>query len=235
MTLMDRIVINLNIFEGVLSIIPGIISFIYIISIIAIVVVSFVIIILRFYKNLMTDEGYLMFTLPTKSSELINSKLFASILWTIASIIGVVASLFCLFITPERFTKLQEGFRMAFAELESAFHGKVTLLIVEFILLIIIALVNSILEIYFSIALGQLFNGHKVIGSFGAYIAISTIVQILSTIILALVGLSNQYQLSELSSLPNTIMPFSIIFLLVTTVIYYFGTDIIFKKKLNLE
>ncbi len=33
MTLMDRIVINLDIFTGVLSIIPGIISFIYVISI----------------------------------------------------------------------------------------------------------------------------------------------------------------------------------------------------------
>jgi len=235
MTLMDRIVINLDIFDGVLAIIPGVITFIYVISIIAIVTVSFVIIILRFYKNLMTDEGYLMFTLPTKSSELINSKLFASILWTVASIVGVVASLFCLFITPERFTKLQEGFSMAFAELEDAFHGKVTILIIEFVLFFIIALFNSILEIYFSIAIGQLFNGHKVIGSFGAYIAISTIIQILSTLVLALVGLINHSSMMELYSFPNIIMPFSILFLLVTTMIYYFGTDIIFKKKLNLE
>ncbi|MGB4658561.1 MAG: hypothetical protein WBI07_05245 [Mobilitalea sp.] len=235
MTLMDRIVINLDIFTGVLSIIPGIISFIYVISIIAIIVVSFVIIILRFYKNLMTDEGYLMFTLPAKSSELINSKLFASMLWTFASVIGVAASIFCLFITPERFVKLQEGFSLAFAELEVAFQGKVTILIIEFILLFLIALINSILEIYFSIAIGQLFNGHKVLGSFGAYIVISTVIQILSTLVLALVGLSNHYRFNEFSSLPDIVMPFSILFLLVTTVIYYLGTDLIFKKKLNLE
>ena len=45
----------------------------------------------RFYKNLMTDEGYLMFTLPVSRSQLIWSKLIVSMAWGILS--AVLAAL----------------------------------------------------------------------------------------------------------------------------------------------
>ena len=44
-------------------------------------VTTVVLMILRFYRNLMTDEGYLMFTLPVSTTELIFSKLIVSIVW----------------------------------------------------------------------------------------------------------------------------------------------------------
>ncbi len=50
-----------------------------VIGIVAFVLVSLVLVYVRFYKNLYTDEGYLTFTLPVKISEILNSKIILSL------------------------------------------------------------------------------------------------------------------------------------------------------------
>ncbi len=61
--------------------IGALVSFVFSLSLIAAVVTTVVLMILRFYRNLMTDEGYLMFTLPVSTTELIFSKLIVSVVW----------------------------------------------------------------------------------------------------------------------------------------------------------
>ena len=41
----------------------------------------------RFNKSLIGDEGYLMFTLPVTHTQLLNSKLIASLLWVVVGTI----------------------------------------------------------------------------------------------------------------------------------------------------
>lgn len=48
-------------------------------------ILAFVLMIYRFYKNLMTDEGYLMFTLPVTTGQLIWSKMIVSAVWLLAT------------------------------------------------------------------------------------------------------------------------------------------------------
>jgi hypothetical protein len=235
LTIMDRIVLHLDVFKGMLAVIPGFITFAYITAIIAIIVVSFVIVILRFYKNLMTDEGYLMFTLPVKSHDLINSKLIASFLWTAASVIVVIASLFLVFITPARMDMLKEGYRAFTIEMQTELGSSGTLFIIEMIFLVILSIINNILVIYASIALGQLFNGHKVIGSFAAYIAISTITQIVATIVLLVAGAIFSTSITEMDALPKVIFPVTLLFTIIFNVAFYWMTNYIFNRKLNLE
>ena len=61
--------------------ISTLVSFIFALALIAAVVTTVVLMVLRFYRNLMTDEGYLMFTLPVSTTELIFSKLIVSVVW----------------------------------------------------------------------------------------------------------------------------------------------------------
>ena len=56
-----------------------------------VLLLTLVLMVYRFYKNLMTDEGYLMFTLPVSRSLLIWSKLIVSMAWGILS--AVLAAL----------------------------------------------------------------------------------------------------------------------------------------------
>jgi hypothetical protein len=75
---------------------------------------TLIVLIQRFYKNLLGDEGYLMFTLPVQSWSHILSKLAVSMLWTVVS--GGVALCSILFIssnnisTPEFYKELLMAF-----------------------------------------------------------------------------------------------------------------------------
>lgn len=52
--------------------------------------------IVRFYKNLVTDEGYLTFTLPVSSKQIIASKLISSLVMDILMAFAVLVSTFLL-------------------------------------------------------------------------------------------------------------------------------------------
>ncbi|MEG2407137.1 MAG: ABC-2 transporter permease, partial [Clostridiales bacterium] len=56
---------------------------------VALFVITIVVIIQRFKKNLLEDEGYLMFTLPVSPKMLVLSKYIVSLIWAILS--GIVA------------------------------------------------------------------------------------------------------------------------------------------------
>ena len=63
-----------------ISIFQNIFMAAYVLMCMTIFIVTIILIIRRFYKNLLGDEGYLMFTLPVKTYELILSKLVISLL-----------------------------------------------------------------------------------------------------------------------------------------------------------
>ncbi|HWT73290.1 MAG TPA: ABC transporter permease [Mobilitalea sp.] len=236
LSIVDRIVLHLDVLQtGALALIPGIFTFVYVISIIGVIIVTFLLMITRFYKNLLTDEGYLMFTLPVKSHDLINSKLIVSIVWTIASIVGVVLSVFIVAATPANMRDFMNVLRDAMAELRNTFGNGGALLITEFIIMGVIALFYNSLTIYASIAIGQLFNGHKVIGSFAAYMGISTVLQILMTLIFAIIAFVFGKSMNEFSAIPNVVFPLTILIITIFSVVFYLITNYIFKRKLNLE
>ena len=79
-----------------ISIFQNIFMAAYVLMCMTIFIVTIILIIRRFYKNLLGDEGYLMFTLPVKTYELILSKLVISLLWFVLSF--VIYILYCYFI-----------------------------------------------------------------------------------------------------------------------------------------
>lgn len=235
LTMVDCIVFNLNVFTGSLSMVRFFIGFAYGASIVAVIIVSSVIIILRFYRNLMTDEGYLMFTLPVKSHQLINSKLIISILWNTICFAAVLASVYIVIVATGNLDGFKEFLYFAIESFKSSFGGYSTLFTVEMILSIILGVINSVLMIYVSIAIGQLVTGHKVLGAFGAYIAIYTVIQIITTVAMLLGGFLFKKSLEDITSFPTLLMPITIAFVLVINVAFYFITNYIFKRKLNLD
>lgn len=235
LALVNRILINIDIYAGVFDIIRGFIMLAYGLSIAATLIVTYVIIILRFYKNLMSEEGYLMFTLPVKPAQLINSKLIASILWTIVSVIIVCSSLLILLGNPDRIENLKLLLSSVITPLKLAYRNQYGLLIAELIILIFASLIQQILLIYVSIAIGHLFSGHRVLGSFASYIAINTIMQAIVTFILFIWVYLSGSTFETLEAVPQIVFPFSIIVSLVFSTLYYLTANYIFNRKLNLE
>lgn len=72
----------------------GLIFFLYWAIIMAMMVLTLVFVIQRFFKGLLGDEGYLMHTLPVKPWQLIFSKLICSIVTFIVSVLVGLLSIF---------------------------------------------------------------------------------------------------------------------------------------------
>lgn len=235
LTVADRIVIYLDIFQGVLKVIPALITFAYGLSIMAVILITSIYLIVRFYKNLMTDEGYLMFTLPVKSHDLINAKLLVCILWTIISVLVVITSLLFVISGSSVFLELPSLGQALLTQLKHTFGNNTVLLVIEAILFTLLCIMSGTLLIYASIAIGQLFHGHKILGSFAAYIVLTITVQILS-VLAAFITLFIIKNISfNIFALPQIILPLIILFLLILSVVYYLITNYILKRKLNLD
>ena len=78
------------------TILFGLIVSFFVLSIFVAAVMTTVVMVMRFYRNLLRDEGYLMHTLPVSVHELVWSKLIASFVWFLVT--GLVIWLVILLI-----------------------------------------------------------------------------------------------------------------------------------------
>lgn len=206
---------------------------------VALLVLSIVITIQRFRKNLLEDEGYLMFTLPVSTSNIIISKYLASLIFTILS--GLVAALSFLIImatlTKTNPIEIISHYNMFFKELlvESDFRNVVIISSVAIFLTYSI----FILEIYLSLSMGQLpkFNKHRNLVGLVTFFIVNTAIGYIVTFIMMYLPVNFNYEehISEIITLSTSgsnyifIVNFIIIGLLFASIVY------ILNKKLNLE
>ena len=228
--------------EGVMNLLAVIPITLYVCLFIATVVGSVLVAIQRFYKNLMSEEGYLMFTLPVKPRQLVLSKLFAAMVWSIASAVVCIVSIMILAFTPETF----EAIGHAWNELVQAFYlqgfSLNFLIVLEVILTILAELAYLYMSIYAAVAATNFVNRHRVWMGIGAYIIINTVTQILSTLLTIgqwmvfegnVMGLFVTEQVQE--GYIHGLLWQSIIMSLALSAVLFFGTNWVLKKKLNLS
>ena len=84
---MGNIMRSSSIASTLINLFQGITGMLYIAVFIATAAASVVIIIMRFYKGLLSDEGYLMHTLPVKPWQLITAKGVSALIIVCASVI----------------------------------------------------------------------------------------------------------------------------------------------------
>lgn len=209
----------------------------YFISIIALYVVTYVFICIHFYKTMSAEQGYLTHTLPVKTRTIINSKLLNSIIWQAVTIILVLLSFVLLLAGNMEDVTFQIIFRKYSNFVETNLYMNTATFTIEIIITLIISLFSSSLMFYCSIAIGHLFNKHKVGGAVISYIGIYMILQILGTLLLFFSGFLTfvNGDSDNFFYLYNKIMIYSIILSAVSTIIMYFITEYIFRKNLNME
>lgn len=228
-------------FDHITNTLFFIITMAFVVALIAIAVASGLLIIYRFYKNLITNEGYLMHTLPVKTSQLIWSKAIAAILWTIASGIVIFLAIILLVIgTPgwKEFVSEISKLISTFFQYYGA-NANVWLLFIEILLALILGSLSNIFMIYASISLGQLITKHKILGAFGAYFLLNTALQFVSSLLM--LPFINKFMdsVDTVLSVPvifsHYLVPIALVYTAILSIIFYFTTSYVFKKKLNLE
>ncbi len=199
----------------------------------------------RFYKNLYTDQGYLMHTLPVNAHQLIWSKTFVAFIWMIISGIVTCASMFGLFwsmMDQADKAEMADEFSVMFEELfANGFDIHMIFVVFLFLVAMVAAQLMSIFMGYASISIGQTFKKQKVLGAIGVYIGIYMLLQTLGSYLslsVMMVGSDTVEHIVENMSPYN----FAFAYLLVVIIIcggvaaaFYFLTHYLMKNKLNLE
>ena len=217
----------------------------YVLSIFALSIGSAIYFYVRFYRNLYTDQGYLMHTLPVSEHSLILSKALIAAAWRIFGMIIMAVGIGSLV-----FSFMGKAFReeyLNFKDIYRAFDidGINPFLALMYMVLMLLAAVGSVifsvLQGYAAISIGQLASKNKVLASVGAYFGIQILLSIISNILtqsLMIVGMQMDFRWD----LTDNFGPVFLIYLaLMNVAIYgvsagfYFITHAIMKNKLNLE
>lgn len=195
---------------------------------------------IRFYRNLYTDQGYLMHTLPVNAHQLIWSKTFVATIWMVISTVVMIGSIFGLVfaaIPDEERVEFFREMKAAFAMIEV--DSRSIVIVVLYVLLIIVSQLMSIFMGYASISIGQTFKKQKVLGAIGVYIGVYMLIQTVSSYLSMFVSLSmDPYSMGKGFDEINFMMVFLLIMLLIMGALavgFYFATHYIMKNKLNLE
>lgn len=184
---MGNIMRSSSIASTLINLFQGITGMLYIAVFIATAAASVVIIIMRFYKGLLSDEGYLMHTLPVKPWQLITAKGVSALVIVCASVIVSILSFMILAGTGSfgAIVEFCDLIREMFRE-----EPKVILVAAEFLVLAILSLLKSIYQIYASLSIGQLAGKHRILLSLGAYVGINIVITVLAVLIMMLLDVT---------------------------------------------
>jgi len=208
----------------------------YILILAGMFVASIIVMIQRFYKNLLSEEGYLMFTLPVESWKHIVGKLITTLMWIVLSCIMALLSILIIASQGINFPEFFADIRMIWDTAYSYFGASLYHFIIQMIIGFIVAMVSGILLIYVSIAIGHLSNNHKKLLSIGAFIGIYTVGQIISaTLFIGNFGHRFEFRITQQSPFPFTLVWQAIGVSAAFAAIYFVITNIILNKRLNLE
>ena len=251
----SRTVNNANA-TGLAQFLAAMLAVLMVLAIIAACFIVFFIICAHFYRNLMTDEGYLTFTLPVKTSEILWSKLLSAMTWTLISIV-VIGLCVLMFVGlscagngngRELITDIYNGLHQIF----DMFRSKSGLLVFEMIIMGLAAMAFSILHIYLALVIGGVVSQkHKVLAGIGFYFVISIVVSVITAIAQYFLGgnlvrgingmgviLNAQEGAQALNTLVSAAQPyywFSFTFTLAMDVCCFLLSKYFLEKKLNLE
>lgn len=211
----------------------------YVFSILAVFFVGFALVIVRFYKNLLSHEGYLTFTLPFTATQHIVCKSICGFIVVIVNFIVTALSLLVLAIDTialEAIYKvLKESFKIINAEFST---GDIILVAFEIALLTILTTFQGLLMFYASMAIGQKFK-NKIAGAFISYVCIYAAIQVIATTVFLPIAITNGDKINEYlnSSMQafQILLAILIIWSLILSTLYFFTTRHYLTNKLNLE
>ena len=216
---------------------PAIGSMLYMGVMMAAFVVTAVILIQRFYKNLLGSEGYLMFTLPVTVSQHLLSK-------TIIAVVMIALSGIAAFLSIGIFADMSFG--TLFVDMIKGVARSGGLLFgLELLVLAVLGIADMALFVYMCMALGHLASRHRLLMSIVWYVVLSTALQVLMLMVMMGVGNAMPQPFVDLMKVwwsgitpmgaAHLMLRFCCVFTLLSDAVYFLVTRWILVHKLNLE
>ena len=218
--------------------------FAYFVVVFGIFCMTVFVIITRYSSSIYGNEGYLTNTLPLKPSQIIWAKLINFLIWIFISYFVIFVSMFILF--PFEFfirniIRDSEFYQDLNTMVKEFFSSKYIFMSILQLIYNFFAHVQSILIIFLSIAIANLFKSYKVVVGVIAFFIISIIFSFIGTSIsystignLNLADIYDEFDPIIFNSLKNGNI-ISIIYSLVSSVLLFFGVHYLHTHNLNLE
>lgn len=238
--LLDKGLIN-N--QSWLNILSSILKTGYVISILAVFIITFFILIAKYNRSVFGDEAYLTHTLPISQSQIIIAKTINFLFWSLMSFLVAGVSTFILYYSQGIWTQIGFLIREMWTSLQYIFassmnHNKLALVL--FLLMAVLSPLSEIFKIYLSIGLGNKFK-HKLAAGVVAYLAINTLLSsvfgIITSDISSRMVVINNFNSTHFTAEPN-FLPLMLTLLILEAfevVVMFQATKYIQEKQLNLE
>lgn len=237
-----------RIFESestVYKIISGFSVATYSVTLFAVFIFSFLLGIIRFYKNFFTGEGYLSFTLPVSNTQHISVKLLTALAMQLITVLVALTSV-CIITAGEVLNEFVKAGTFLLSKLYAIVGFDSVMYIFEALLFFITLIVMQLLLFYACIAVGQISNKNRILAAVGAYFAYYIFTQIVSTVVIVLLSV----YADDLLTIFNPAIMFMkehiecvvhlglcavTVWNLLLSAVFFFVTRFMLNKKLNLE
>ena len=208
--------------------------FAYVLIVIAASVMTQVLMIQRYYKNLFTDEGYLTNVLPVSATDHILSKMLVFGAWSILNALSVLAS-FAFLLLP---FAIRYFLSYLWAQITCVADAAFSLIgITNHISMALFSIVGffaslffGILLFYAAISIGSLVSSHKILTAVLSYIGMTTVIQIFGGISIVRV-----FQDSTPTAVVTTSSVSTLIITVVLCVVLFLICRYILSRRLNLS
>ena len=227
-----------------LNILGSLLIVAFVVAVIGVCVMSMVVMVQRFYKNLLQDEGYVMMTLPVSTHQHIWSKLIVSAVWFALTIL--IVCLACLIMAADVTVigEIVSGCQDLFRHVTAYYAINGTAIVAEFLVMCFVGCCAMCLQFYASLAIGHSFPNHKMAWSVGWFFIIQFAVQFLGGLLIALLdeswlhhlllGWTVGWNISGMAAM-HLSMILMILGELFYGAVFYFLTTYFLKRRLNLE
>ncbi len=203
---------------------------------------------LRFYHNLLGNEGYLTFTLPVSNAQILGSKLLTGVLWTVINLaaVAIAGTIFLVFGTADKTLMNPDVLDLFRGILTGIGDGGLpaAVLIPEMIVWGVTALFSQLMELYFAIIVGgQIAKKNKLLAAIGMYLVINFCVGLVKKIVTAMTGagiglgliFSNATAMTSFSDTLGLIMLWGVLLNAGLTVAFFFWSRSLLNRNLNLQ
>lgn len=229
--------------SSILNVLAVLIIAAFAIAIAGTFILAFVLMIQRFYKNLLQDEGYLMFTLPVSVHQHIWAKLIVSAAWFAATALAVILAVLVVSydvgFMREFFSWLGQLLReLRQLKISDALNG--TVILAEAVLLMFLSMMAFCLQFYAALAAGHSRPGHKMVRSVALFFCFQFMVQFGGSVLFMGVDASDiLHVLNNWDPSPMMALHVGMLLVIACTVLYgaifYAATTFFLKRQLNLE
>ncbi len=170
---------------------------------VAVVILAFVFVVMRFFKSMVGGESYLTNTLPVKTSTQLGARLLAHSIWCV---LGIITAILCgLIFIPgfaeslfgASYTGYANGRQIVTIHLYSLPPGILWSIIGLIVVFVLTVVVTTLIRFYASIAIGTKLTSSKVGGSFLGYLILNyaqmiAMIPLILLPVVAIVGQSNR-------------------------------------------